>query len=153
MAKGAREMQPGELAKLHHMGKIAKDLGVVPEQVEAKLIEEAEKKLGMRCGGCLKRVGVGFKFTRIDVMIDQGRPTVDVQYLSACNGAEGCDFAQKAKEGADVIEMVEFVWLTGEKPVGHGDLDADVAQAEEHLRTDGDAEDGAFEDLARRAAQ
>jgi hypothetical protein len=141
------------MTRLAAMSRIAKDLGVVPEQVEATLIEQAEGKLGMRCTGCQQRIGVGFKFTRIDVTLHEGRPTVDVQYLSACNGADGCDFAQKARSGADVIEMVEFVWLHGDAPVGRGDLDADVAQAEAHVRTDADAEDEEFDDLARRAGQ
>lgn len=113
----------------------AVDLGKrtpVPEALEREGRANAEANLGMRCGGCGKRIGVGLQFTRIDIVRgDDGRPVADVLKLSACNGADGCDFAAKAREGADVVEMVEFVWLVGEEPVGGEQALPDAVQAAE----------------------
>lgn len=116
--------KPGstEAAALASMSRRAADLRgrvALPPAVAERIAAEAEKQLGMRCGGCGRRISVGLKFTRLDVVAgEKGRPTVDVQHLAACNGAEGCDYAAKARKGADVMEMVEFVWLFGEPPVG-----------------------------------
>lgn len=127
--------KPGsdEARKLAAMARGAADLGggELPESMVEKLREQAEGQLGMRCGGCKRRIGVGLQFTRIDFVVEKGQPTVDVQRLSACNGADGCDFAEEARKGADVIEMVEFAWLTGEPAVGSGaSAEEAVAQAE-----------------------
>lgn len=101
----------------------------VPDVMAQKVREQAEAQLGMRCGGCGKRIGVGLQFTRIDVERGaDGRPAADVMKLSACSGANDCDFAARARENADVIEMVEFVWLSGEAPVGAHESLPDAVQ-------------------------
>lgn len=107
--------KPGspEARKLAAMARSAADLGggELSGDVAARLLEQAEGQLGMRCGGCNRRITVGFQFTRIAAIVEGGKPTMDVVKLSACNGDEGCDFAMQAREGATVMEMVEFVWL------------------------------------------
>jgi hypothetical protein len=114
MAKPGRQARE-EMARLAAMSRQAAEIAVpVPEQLAAGLRRQAEGQLGMRCSGCGERIGVGFQFTRIDVEVVEGRPTVDVTRLSACNGANGCEFAMQAREGAMVMEMVEFVWLDGD---------------------------------------
>lgn len=108
------------------------DLGrrELPPEMAQRTRAHVETQLGMRCGGCGKRIGVGFQFTRIDVVIGEGgAPSGDVLRLSACNGADGCEFADSARENADVVEMVEFVWLQGDAAVGRGSLEEDVEQA------------------------
>lgn len=119
LARNAVELGGGELS------------GAAADKARRK----AEQQLGLRCGGCGGRIGVGFEFTRIDIVVTDGRPGADVQRLSACNGAEGCDFATKAREDADSVRMVENVWCTGEPPVGADvTLDAAIEQAEDALR-------------------
>jgi hypothetical protein len=127
-----RRRAQAESAQLAAMSRQAADLGGFPPAVEEKLRRQAEGKLGMRCAGCGKRIGVGLQFTRIDIVAgEDGTPTVDVARLAACNGADGCDFAERARAGADAIEMVEFVWLHGDEPVGRGQLADDVRAAED----------------------
>lgn len=153
MANGAPG--PEQLAKLAAMSRQAADLGgPVPASIEEEGRRQAELRLGMRCAGCGERIGVGLKFTRVDVVMSEGKPAIDVQVLAACNGANGCDYATKAQEGADVMEMVEFVWLHGGAPVSAGDLDADVAQAETAVgngRPAPVAEGASFDEARRRA--
>lgn len=104
-----------EMARLAAMSRRAADIPVAaPAEVVARIMPRAEGQLGMRCGGCEQRIGVGFQFTRIEVVMQEGKPTVDVTKLSACNGENGCDFAMEARAGATVMEMVEFVWLDEE---------------------------------------
>ena len=104
---------------------------------EDKIRVEAEKRLGYRCAGCDERIGVGLKFVRLDVSpppAGETRPQVEHAIIFACNGANGCDYAEKARGGADMVEMIEYVWLQGDAPVGAGQLDADVAAAEGAVR-------------------
>lgn len=120
-------------AKLAAMAAQARDLGggELPEAMLGKLRAQAEGQLGLRCGGCGKRIGVGLQFTRIDFVMKDGTPQVDVLKLAACNGADGCEYAAECREGADLIEMVEYVWLAGEPAVGSGaSAEEAVAQAE-----------------------
>jgi len=127
-----------ERRRLAALARNAVDLGGRGELMGAaadKLRRQAEQQLGLRCGGCGGRIGVGFEFTRIDIVRNEdGRPTADVQRLSACNGANDCDFAAKAREGADAVRMIENVWCSGEPPVGADTLDAAIEQAEAALR-------------------
>lgn len=134
--------KPGsaEAARLAAMARSAKDLGggQLTGAAAEEAIRKAEAQLGMRCGGCGERIGVGLQFTRIDAVMKDGKPTIDVSRLSACNGADGCDFAEKAREGADVIEMVDFAWLHGDKPVGWNlKLDEAVQAADDAAKGDG----------------
>lgn len=127
-----------ESAQLAAMARRAKQLGGTHElagEVAERIRKEAEGRLGYRCGGCGERIGVGLKFRRIDVVLGAGgKPQVDVLELAACNGASGCDYAEQCREGADLVEMVEFVWLRGDAPVAAGELDSDVQTAEGQLR-------------------
>jgi hypothetical protein len=134
-AGASRDVMRGMAQKAHDLQ------APVPEAMQEKVRVGAEKQLGMRCGGCGRRIGVGLQFTRIDVVRGQGGvPQADVMKLSACNGADGCDFAEEARKGADVIEMIEYVWLNGEEPVGTGSLEGDVEAAERAAGDGGPAE-------------
>lgn len=106
--------------RLAAMARAAVDLGSgeLKGPVADRARRRAEQQLGMRCGGCGARIGMGFEFTRIDVVAQEGRPTVDVQRLSACDGSDGCEFAGKARGSADSVRMIEHVWLSGDAPVG-----------------------------------
>jgi hypothetical protein len=134
--------------KLAAMSRRAADLSsakALPPKIEAQALVDAELRLNMRCGGCKERIGVGLVFSRFEVgATEEGRPVVNRMRMGACNGSNGCDFAAKARKGADVVEMVEYVWLTGDAPVGAGDLSADVQAAAEAA-----AEDEAFADAER----
>lgn len=114
MAKPGQQAKE-EMARLAAMSRQAADLGgarELPPKVAETVRRQAEGQLGMRCNGCGERVGVGFRFTRIEVGVgDDGVPAVDVAHVAACNGDSGCDFAARARAAADVVEMVEFVWL------------------------------------------
>lgn len=121
MAKPGQQAKK-EMARLAAMSRNAADLGggSIPEALRAKVLGQAEQQLGMRCAGCGERITVGFKFTQIDVVLVEGKPVIDAAVLSACNGAGGCDFANKARADATCMEMIEFVWLDAppaEEPV------------------------------------
>lgn len=111
--------KPGSDAVRQIAASGAVDLSKRPVQHASPEVAElvrraAEGQLGMRCAGCHERITIGFQFTRIDVLVGaSGRPEVDVQRLAACNGANGCDFAEEAKDGAHAMEMIEFAWLDG----------------------------------------
>lgn len=77
-----------ELKELGQMSRLAHDLGQgkLPEAYADKMQEQAEGRLGMRCSGCGERIVIGFKFTRIEPVNDEGQPTVDVSTLAACDG-------------------------------------------------------------------
>lgn len=134
MAKPGRDAR----AEMRRLAAGAVDLGAqveVPATLADKVRKEAEGQLGLRCSGCGERIGVGLKFTRIDVLRGpDGHPVVDVAKLAACNGAGGCDFAEKARNGAHLVEMVEYVWLQGDAPVGAADVEAAVQEAQDAAR-------------------
>lgn len=67
--------------------------------------EMLELQLGMRCGGCGRRIGIGIKFTSISV-----RKQSPVSKLSACD-REDCGFAEEARDGGTVMEVFQLVWL------------------------------------------
>jgi hypothetical protein len=66
--------------------------------------EDMELQLGLRCGGCGRRVGMGFRFKSFDVRSD-----MPIVQLIACV-RDDCDFAEQARVDADVMEMVEYAW-------------------------------------------
>jgi hypothetical protein len=82
----------------------------IPAGIKADLLWKIEGQLGLRCGGCGRRIKVGFQFTKIDVVLIADHPKADVLKLSACD-RDDCDFAEEARKGADVVEMVEYAWL------------------------------------------
>lgn len=110
-------MKPGsehvkELARLSRQAKIIQRS--VPDELREKMLVKAETQLGLRCGGCFERITIGFLFRSIEVATgDDGKPLIDVAKISACNGANGCDFADQARQGATLVEMVEYAWLDG----------------------------------------
>lgn len=68
--------------------------------------KKMELLLGFRCAGCEQRIRAGFEFTSLDPR-DPQKP---VMKLAAC-ARDDCDFAERAREGAHVVEMREFRWL------------------------------------------
>lgn len=112
-----------QLAELAKMSRLAHDLsaGKLPEGYAVQMVVEAEARLGFRCAGCGARVTTGFQFTRVSPVNEGGRPTVDVQQLTACNGENGCGFALEVKNSdppPTLMEMVEYVWLSADpKPL------------------------------------
>lgn len=86
---------------------------------------EYEVRQGMRCAGCGRRIGVGFRFVKLEVVSTPQGIGVGQLLLGACNGSEGCDFAELARQQASMMELVEFVWLDGgDAPVAGGFEDA-----------------------------
>ena len=67
--------------------------------------EMIELQLGMRCGGCGRRIAVGLQFMQVAV-----RSQSPVMKLSACARGD-CDFAEHAKDGATSMQVIEYVWL------------------------------------------
>lgn len=119
--------KPGsaEAARLSGLSRTATDLSkaqTVPAAVAEKVLESTERRLGLRCAGCGERIrGPGFLFTRIDAVMSEGKPSGDVVRLSACSGSDDCDFAMRARDGATVMELVEYVWLDELPPDGGGE--------------------------------
>lgn len=99
--------KPGSAAARQITGK-GLDLSgaAMSDEKAAELQERLELRMGMRCRGCLRRIGIGIKFRSVDVR-DAERPVIS---MAACNRVD-CDFAEQAREGATCMEMVEFVWL------------------------------------------
>lgn len=124
MAKpGSREA--AELSQLARMDKQAVDLSKIPEEKKLAAKAEAEGRLGMRCDGCNRRITIGFAFTMIEVVPAKGgAAAVNVLKLAACNGNDDCDFAMKAKDGATVMEAVEYAWLDEDPLAGEGSVEA-----------------------------
>lgn len=102
---------------LSRMARQAHDLGdrKIPEEVAEALCAAEEVRTGMRCAGCGERIGVGFRFTRVEALIHPKthEPMAASMIVGACNGAAGCDFADEARSGASAAEMVEYLWLDG----------------------------------------
>lgn len=79
---------------------------------QAQEFQEAiELKNGWRCSGCGRRIGVGFQFTSVAPR----DPEAPMVRLSACS-RDDCGFAEKCRDGATVMELVEFVWLDENGP-------------------------------------
>jgi hypothetical protein len=105
------------------MGRGAVDLSQMAQQAvelnrpysaeqEATLRAQAEMHMGLRCNGCGERIGMGFRFTRIDIssQTEDGKPKVEVAKTVACSRDE-CDYADRARLDANLVEMIEHVWL------------------------------------------
>lgn len=84
--------------------------GMTDEELAAARVM-IETKLGMRCNGCGERITVGFRFTSVAPRDTQA----PVMQLVACSREE-CGFAEQARDGATVVEAVEFVWLDESNP-------------------------------------
>lgn len=68
--------------------------------------KKIELLLGFRCAGCEQRIRAGFEFTSLDPR-DPQKP---VMKLAAC-ARDDCDFAERAREGATVVRMIDLAWL------------------------------------------
>jgi predicted metal-binding protein len=68
--------------------------------------EQMELRSGMRCGGCGRRITMGYQFTSLAPRAVEA----PVIRLSAC-AREDCDYAMVLRDGATVMEMVEYAWL------------------------------------------
>lgn len=82
-----------------------KTLATMTDDEARRVQEMLEHKLLARCNGCGRRITIGFKFTSIDPR--QEKPVVQ---LAACT-REDCDFAERCRDGAVLMEMVEFAWI------------------------------------------
>lgn len=108
----------------------------IPEEMQTHMRFIVEGQRGQRCGGCQRRITIGFQFQRVELVMGQdGAPIADIQRLSACN-RDDCDFADEARKNADFCEMVEYAWLDEggpdfmpELPAGP-DLDPNAAERE-----------------------
>lgn len=97
-SNGARRIAQSGAADLSRAG--------MSEEQAARASEMAELALGMRCKGCGRRIGLGFRFTSIDP-----RSEHPVIQLSAC-ARDDCNFATLCKDdGGVVVEQVEYAWL------------------------------------------
>lgn len=107
MSRGREETRKGRARSIANGG--ARDLSALKmSEEEAREAQEVvEHKLGARCNGCGRRITMGFKFTSLDVRDSKGRVVVT---MSACT-REDCDFAERCKDGATFMEMVEFAWV------------------------------------------
>jgi hypothetical protein len=95
---------------------------------EARRTQEMlEHRLGMRCDGCGRRIQIGFKFASIDP-----RHQSPVLNLSTCT-RDDCGYAEQCREGATVMEMVEFAWLDENGPDAPASLHI-VERNEMHAR-------------------
>lgn len=86
-------------------------LAALSDEQARDLQEEIELRNGWRCSGCGRRIKVGFQFTSVDPR-DADAPMVR---LSACS-RDDCGFAEQCRDGATVMELVEFVWLDANGP-------------------------------------
>jgi hypothetical protein len=136
--------KPGSAAARAIAGgaKVLERRSEMPETLAAQAQRAAETHKGMRCDGCGLRISGGIRFTRFMPEMVDGKPTVTNFVVHACNA---CDYANDARQGAHVAEMIEFVWF---------DENGDVIEPEE-LRDDVPAEAslaGRAAAAARRAA-
>lgn len=70
----------------------------------------AEMNAGMRCGGCGRRITLGFKFTAFRTEYVEGQATAVAIVKSACTRPE-CDHAGKLQAASSAAEAVEFAWF------------------------------------------
>lgn len=127
--------KPGsrEAAELSRMARQAHDLAdqKIPEHIAEKLCAAQELKESMRCAGCGERIGVGFRFTRIEAFVHPktNEPMAATMHVGACDGAAGCDFAREASKGSTAMEVVEYVWMDGLGQPPQPPADGEAAEA------------------------
>jgi hypothetical protein len=83
-------------------------LGELSQEVQV----EAEVHSGMRCGGCRRRITLGFRFVnfRAELGRRSGRGVIEKQETFACTRAD-CDYAMKAAQKSVAVSKVEYAWL------------------------------------------
>lgn len=85
-------------------------------EASGNLLEAAEKKLGLRCSGCGRRIHNGFRVTRFLERFDpeEMKPVVSVAQANVCV-RDDCDAAGESMSTAHLVEKVENVWLDEER--------------------------------------
>jgi hypothetical protein len=82
---------------------------------------ELERKLGMRCGGCKRRITVGFEFVTFAVVELKGAvDKLAAPRTYACTH-DDCDYAQRVAPHANAMRQIEWAYLDeqrGEKVPG-----------------------------------
>jgi hypothetical protein len=82
-----------------------------------------ERKAGMRCGGCKRRITLGFEFV-VFAEHDVHRGVLVTSRTYACNGANGCAYAAMVAQQANAMRPIEWAYLDeqrGERIVGAAD--------------------------------
>lgn len=83
---------------------------------------EKERKLGWRCGGCMRRIGHGFKFTIFSVVEGKGAADMIAAPSTYACTRDDCDYAPRCSMDAAHVETTpEHVYLDerrGERIVG-----------------------------------
>lgn len=70
------------------------------------------KQLGMICDGCSRPIENGFRFSRfLDQFVPELGGKATIVNVAYCCVRDDCEAAGKAKETADVVEPIEYVWL------------------------------------------
>lgn len=96
----------------------AVDLSTLKPEVKVEIQKQAEARMHLRCFECGRRIGAGFKFSRIDVQAGEagGPPVVNRLTMAMCAGDEECEGVEKARVGSTLVEIVEYVWIDGGDP-------------------------------------
>lgn len=86
---------------------------------------DLERKEGMRCGGCKRRITLGFEFV-VFVVVDVpgASDKLATSRTFACNGATGCQYAEQVALEANAMRPIEWAYLDeqrGERIVGAAD--------------------------------
>lgn len=80
-----------------------------------------ERKLGMRCGGCKGRIGLGFEFVMFAVVeVPGARDRLASAKAYACT-REDCDYAETCMRESNAVRQIEWSYLDelrGEKVPG-----------------------------------
>lgn len=94
-------------------------LGRTPGSVTAVLPDrlrvEAEFNLGMRCAGCMERIELGFKMTRISGVFAAGGIAAKQEFTYACDpdhhGDRECTYYRRMLPKTTVVERVAYGWV------------------------------------------
>lgn len=72
---------------------------------------DLERRLGMRCGGCRRRIGLGFEFVMFAVVEVKGaRDRLAAPKTYACS-REDCDYAEKCMRESNAVKQIEWSYL------------------------------------------
>lgn len=73
--------------------------------------EAGEKRAGLRCGGCGKRISQGWEFVRMLVQQGPKGPAVIAQRSYACNDEVNCGVFVAMAEQADAFRTIQWQFL------------------------------------------
>lgn len=108
-----------------------------PEKV-AEAIRVAELENGMRCGGCHRRIRVGFRFTKFSVQVVEGAAVIAREVANACS-RDDCAYGDHVSSAQpQVVEPIEYAWLDG-LPDDDGYYAADPEEGDEPASADPDS--------------